>query len=166
LFQYFYYLPPLEPSDTIEEETARKGIVFGVLGTVIIAVLILFGLPNMMSCERQLQEICAETDLEGVMTGPISITNVTLDDSSGICAVHFTLLNSDDNNGYAVVEMYTWGEVFAFDGVFEVEGRIILEKERFFVRTNTAEKEYMQSKLVQPYWCVKTHVKVEIIKIE
>lgn len=152
MFHNIHYLPPLEPSDIIEVKKVSKRLVFSVLGVIIIiAVLGIYSVSG--------------TD-EPEPIFPISITNVTTSDSSGKCEIHFILINSGDKDGFAVVEMYGWIKVESDDGRIEGEGIDLLDKDRFFVKTNTKEEKFMESERVPHHYCSQPLIFVEIVEIE
>ena len=147
----FHSLPPLEPSETIEEKKTPKKLIFCVLivfsVVIIILVSAIFVFPS--------------------TPDSVSITDVTVSFSSDICEIHFTIINSGDIDGFAIVEMYTYEGVRQSEmGNIVYEGRIQLDQNQYFMRANTTEEKYLQSEIIPEFYCNYAGVKVEILKFE
>ena len=152
MFRSFESLPPLEPSDNIKKEINKKKIDFGVLGAVIIiAVSALFILPMIADSES--------------ITDSISISNVTIIESSNKCEAYFTLINSGNKEGFIEIEMFVWTRYTYQEGrPPRLSQPLYHVQEQYFIKANTITENMIESELVPKFSCKKPLTEIKIIK--
>lgn len=152
MFHSFQSLPPLESSDIVDEKKDMKKLVFSVLGAVIIiAILTLFIFPLITSSLS--------------ITDSISISDITIIESSDKCEAYFTLINSGGEDVFVDIEMFVWTNYMYVEGKPLVLANPLYHvQEQFFIKGNTIAEKIMQSESVPKFYCKRALIDFEIIK--
>jgi hypothetical protein len=152
MIHYYFALPPLEGSDSVKENKDMQRLVFGVLGAIII-----IGASTIIIAPIISNSIF-ETDL-------ISISDVTIIESSYKCEAYFTLTNSGDEDSFVDIEMFVYLVAEYREGqLSKLSNRHYAVQEQFFIKANTIEERYMQSERVPKYHCKYPVTNIEVIK--
>lgn len=150
MFQSYESLPPLEPSDNVEKKKNKFDyIFFGAIAIISVsAILILLMI----------------TDSESI-TYSVSISNVTIIESSDKCEVHFTLINSGNKEGFIEVEMFVWTRYMYQEGrTPRLSQPLYPVQEQYFIKANTITENIIESEIVPQFHCKQPLTEIRIIK--